>query len=602
MAKTQPEEEHVIAAIATALDENPEFGVKRMASFLKEKNPEWSLGEKRVTKLLKKVRSERLGSSNNEEEDAGENVKSSSSVASDNQVEEAAPAVPLGQDYVANPWNLSPVEEVVSEPVVVAPQENQAHEETKPVEAIVAEASEKVEVEPIVKEAVAVESAVVEATVAVEPAVVETVETVAVAEKFNSVESVAVEQEVTETLTQKTVENVETTEVVVEKVETVTEEVVEKIETVEVVEKVETATEEVVEKIETAEKEVVEKIETTEVVVENVETVEVVEEIETTTEKTVETIETAQEEVKEKVVPQQGFVVDVQSEVVHVVEHAAPVQTELPQAGFVVTEEVAVESASVLLEPKTDAVLENHTEIVAEKTVDSSIPQQGFVTEAVVEVAAEKEVIIEQAFTSTTSEKVEEPEAKPTEESAEAPKNTVESYQNASVAPKNSTRSRTTMDRDVEAKSECGCTIFHGGHDHSHDHDHTHEVDDPSGDSLFPYIDTSKLRALNAAEPEHVAHPFKPWHERSDRTRFLSSNEDDPELIIFIPVRKFQGVSSLTLFVEDSIGGDDTKVYYIGLKGESKKWRHGVVEAVYESRPQAADHKVKENVGPTQLS
>ncbi|GLD98681.1 hypothetical protein PINS_up007398 [Pythium insidiosum] len=204
----------------------------------------------------------------------------------------------------------------------------------------------------------------------------------------------------------------------------------------------------------------------------------------------------------------------------------------------------------------------------------------------------------------------------------------------------------------------------HGGHDHSHDHDHTHEPEDPSGDSLFPYIDTSKLRALNAAEPDHVAHPFKPWHERSDRSRYLSSNEDDPELIIFIPfteavsiksiciaggedgahpksvklfinredidfsnaselpaqqrlelvedlageidyplqVRKFQGVSSLTIFVEDSTGGDDTKIYYIGLKGESKKWRHGVVEAVYESRPQAADHKVKESVGPTQLS
>ena len=57
-------------------------------------------------------------------------------------------------------------------------------------------------------------------------------------------------------------------------------------------------------------------------------------------------------------------------------------------------------------------------------------------------------------------------------------------------------------------------------------------------------------------------------------------------------LRKFQGLSSLTLFFENSVDGDQTRVYYIGLKGESKKWKHGVVECVYESRPQLSDHKV----------
>jgi hypothetical protein len=77
----------------------------------------------------------------------------------------------------------------------------------------------------------------------------------------------------------------------------------------------------------------------------------------------------------------------------------------------------------------------------------------------------------------------------------------------------------------------------HGGHDHSHnhDHDHSHDVEDADGDSLYPYIDTSKLRVLNALEPAHVAHPFKPHSDRADRTRFLSSNEDDPEMVLFIP-------------------------------------------------------------------
>jgi hypothetical protein len=38
-------------------------------------------------------------------------------------------------------------------------------------------------------------------------------------------------------------------------------------------------------------------------------------------------------------------------------------------------------------------------------------------------------------------------------------------------------------------------------------------------------------------------------------------------------VRKFQGVSNVTLFIEDSYGGDETKINYIGLKGENKKVR-----------------------------
>ncbi|ETI36124.1 hypothetical protein, variant 1 [Phytophthora nicotianae CJ01A1] len=207
-----------------------------------------------------------------------------------------------------------------------------------------------------------------------------------------------------------------------------------------------------------------------------------------------------------------------------------------------------------------------------------------------------------------------------------------------------------------------------GGHDHDHNHDHNHdhddEVEDANGDSLYPFIDTSKLRVLNALDPQAAAHPFKPFHERQDRSRFLASNEDDPEVILFIPfteavsiksicisgsagdgthpkavklftnredidfsnanelpaqqkldlveddtanidyplqVRKFQGVSNLTLFIEDSYGGDETKIYYIGLKGENKKWRHGVVECVYEARPQPSDHKVSDTIGSTSL-
>lgn len=44
-----------------------------------------------------------------------------------------------------------------------------------------------------------------------------------------------------------------------------------------------------------------------------------------------------------------------------------------------------------------------------------------------------------------------------------------------------------------------------------------------------------------------------------------------PSRFLLRRIRKFQGVSSITLFVEDNFGGDDSRIYYIGLKGESKK-------------------------------
>ncbi|TDH73602.1 hypothetical protein CCR75_008456 [Bremia lactucae] len=201
-------------------------------------------------------------------------------------------------------------------------------------------------------------------------------------------------------------------------------------------------------------------------------------------------------------------------------------------------------------------------------------------------------------------------------------------------------------------------------HDHDHDHNHGGGVEHATGDSLYPFIDTSKLWVLNALDPRAASHPFKPFHERQNHSCFLASNYDDPELILFIPfteavsiksicisgsagdgnhpkaikmftnrsdmdfsnvnelqaqqklelieddtgnlyyplqMRKFQGVSSLTLFVESNYGGDKTKIYYIGIKGESKQWRHGIVECVYEARPQPADHKIKDINGSTSL-
>ncbi|CAM9831259.1 unnamed protein product [Ascophyllum nodosum] len=201
------------------------------------------------------------------------------------------------------------------------------------------------------------------------------------------------------------------------------------------------------------------------------------------------------------------------------------------------------------------------------------------------------------------------------------------------------------------------------GHDHSHghSHDHSHEHEDPDGMSLYGLIDTTRVRCLNESAPGSVLHCLKPWDRRRDPQPRLESEEDDPELIIFVPftqvvkiraisviggaegsapsemkvfvnrddidfglahdlppvqtmemvrdsegrevdyptkLSKMQNVSDITLFVPQNFGADSTVITYLGFKGEGTKarrifarFRHGVVECVYESRPMAEDHK-----------
>jgi len=40
-----------------------------------------------------------------------------------------------------------------------------------------------------------------------------------------------------------------------------------------------------------------------------------------------------------------------------------------------------------------------------------------------------------------------------------------------------------------------------------------------------------------------------------------------------------------------SFGADETRIFYIGLKGEYTKLRREVVHAKYELKPQLVDHK-----------
>ena len=76
---------------------------------------------------------------------------------------------------------------------------------------------------------------------------------------------------------------------------------------------------------------------------------------------------------------------------------------------------------------------------------------------------------------------------------------------------------------------------------------------------------------------------------------------DEQGVVEYNPkVVTFSSVHHLSLHFPSNFGGadsDETKIYWIGLKGEfSEAQRTGVVNAVYEARPMMQDHK--QNTGP----
>lgn len=73
----------------------------------------------------------------------------------------------------------------------------------------------------------------------------------------------------------------------------------------------------------------------------------------------------------------------------------------------------------------------------------------------------------------------------------------------------------------------------HGHHDHECDHSCSH--DDPDGNSLLQYIDTTRTKCLNSRRSGVANNCFKPYNLRRDREKFIHSEEDDPELILYIP-------------------------------------------------------------------
>jgi len=163
---------------------------------------------------------------------------------------------------------------------------------------------------------------------------------------------------------------------------------------------------------------------------------------------------------------------------------------------------------------------------------------------------------------------------------------------------------------------------------------------------------------LNEAEKDSAVKVFKPWNERLDTTKFLESGEDE-ELIIHIPftgaiklksiiisggdqgsspkqmkiftnredidfsnanevkpvqewdlhedfkaqfeyptrIAKFNNVSNITIYIPNNFGAENTRIYYIGLKGDFTMLNRGPVIATYEAKPLVKDHKVPDETG-----
>eukprot|EP00013_Stygamoeba_regulata_P007270 CAMPEP_0177630130 /NCGR_PEP_ID=MMETSP0447-20121125/1045_1 /TAXON_ID=0 /ORGANISM="Stygamoeba regulata, Strain BSH-02190019" /LENGTH=214 /DNA_ID=CAMNT_0019131513 /DNA_START=8 /DNA_END=652 /DNA_ORIENTATION=+ len=207
-----------------------------------------------------------------------------------------------------------------------------------------------------------------------------------------------------------------------------------------------------------------------------------------------------------------------------------------------------------------------------------------------------------------------------------------------------------------------GHSHSHGGGGGSHGHDCSKEtVDSFETESLFGCIDVERVRCLNEEDEGSVKDIFKPHERRLDKTKFVQSDVDE-QLIIYIPFTgsvkvasivivgdgdtcpknvdiwvdrndidfdsaedikpaqrlelqpdpraeleyhlsplKFSSVSSITLFVSENFGDDQTRIYHIGLRGQFLKVRRELGELVYELAPNPKDHKVEgSSYGATQ--
>ncbi|CAM6120120.1 unnamed protein product [Calypogeia fissa] len=199
----------------------------------------------------------------------------------------------------------------------------------------------------------------------------------------------------------------------------------------------------------------------------------------------------------------------------------------------------------------------------------------------------------------------------------------------------------------------------------THNHDCA-DHDCGAGFSLYKHIDLPKVWALNEAVEGSAKSVLKSWDRRLEvSAETLRSNDDDPELLLFIPFTndviikgisiiggpdgtspakmrafinrididfsnvqdltpvqewdltenprgeleyqtryaRFQGVASLILHFPASFGGTSTEILFVGLRGEATdQKRDAITTIVYEAMPNPSEHRTPGEDAPPQVN
>ncbi|KAF8493397.1 galactose-binding domain-like protein [Russula emetica] len=177
-------------------------------------------------------------------------------------------------------------------------------------------------------------------------------------------------------------------------------------------------------------------------------------------------------------------------------------------------------------------------------------------------------------------------------------------------------------------------------------------------DSLYGVIDRDNVHGLNLTVPEDAKETIKPWDERESTEKFAESNVDD-QLVVHIPFAQnvriksvllklgrgevtprrlrvyanraniidfsevddvqpslnisllegetsvteyplrmaaFSSINSLSVFFSDSVGGECSRVYYIGFKGETRVIRKEGINKLEIPAANAADASLTDRV------
>jgi len=120
----------------------------------------------------------------------------------------------------------------------------------------------------------------------------------------------------------------------------------------------------------------------------------------------------------------------------------------------------------------------------------------------------------------------------------------------------------------------------------------------------IPFTGNIKLKALRIIGPDDFSHPkkVKLFKNRPKMTFDDVSIKADQEFELerdltgsieySTKVVAFNSVHHLSLYFPTNFGEEQTRIYYIGLRGEfSEAHHHGVTICTYETTPNVSDHK-----------